>query len=52
MLCAAKVMALSALDFMRSPELVRKAQDEFKKLRLASKYVSPIPAGLKPPLDG
>jgi aminobenzoyl-glutamate utilization protein B len=51
MLSAAKVMALSAVEFMRTPELVRQAQAEFKKLRLASKYVSPIPDGLKPPLN-
>ena len=51
MLTAANVMALSALEFMQDPELVRQAQDEFKKRRLASKYVSPIPDGLKPPLD-
>jgi aminobenzoyl-glutamate utilization protein B len=51
MLTAAGVMALSALEFMRSPELVSQAQAEFKKLRLASEYVSPIPDGLKPPQD-
>jgi hypothetical protein len=44
-------MALSAVEFMRTPELVRQAQAEFKKSRLASKYVSPIPDGLKPPLN-
>ena len=51
MLYAAKVMALSAVKFMQSPELVRKAQDEFKKRRAASNYISPIPDGLKPPIN-
>lgn len=51
MIFAAKVMALTALEFMYSPELIRQAQAEFKKRRLASKYVSPIPDGLKPPLN-
>jgi aminobenzoyl-glutamate utilization protein B len=52
MLCAAKVMALAAVEFMQKPELVRAAQDEFKKRLLASNYISPIPDGLKPPLNG
>lgn len=50
MLYAAKVMALSAVEFMQNPELIRKARDEFKKRRAAANYVSPIPDGLKPPL--
>ena len=51
MLYAAKVLALGAAEFMQKPELVRKAQDEFKKSRASSNYVSPIPDGLKPPLN-
>jgi aminobenzoyl-glutamate utilization protein B len=51
MIYAAKVMALSAVEFMQSPELVRKAQDEFKKRRLASNYISPIPDSLMPPIN-
>jgi aminobenzoyl-glutamate utilization protein B len=51
MLYAAKVMAVAALDFMQDPELIRKAQAEFKKLLAASNYVSPIPEGLKPPIN-
>ena len=51
MLYAAKVMALSGLEFMQDPDLIHKAQAEFKKLRAASNYISPIPDGLKPPLD-
>ncbi len=52
MLTAGKTMALGAMEFMQNPELIRQAQEEFKKRRLASPYVSPIPEGLKPPLDG
>ena len=51
MLYAGKVMALAAVEFMRSPELVRNAKEEFKRRRAAADYVSPIPDGLKPPLD-
>jgi aminobenzoyl-glutamate utilization protein B len=51
MLYAGKVMARAAVDFMQSPELVRKAQDEFKKRRAATDYISPIPDGLKPPIN-
>ena len=52
MIYAAKVMALGALEFMQNPELVHTARDEFKKLLLESNYTSPIPDGLKPPIDG
>ncbi len=51
MLYAAKVMALAAAQFMQSPELVRKAKEEYKVRRAASNYISPIPDGLKPPLN-
>jgi len=51
MLYAAKVLALGAAEFMKDPELASKAQDEFKKRRADSDYVSPIPDGLKPPLN-
>jgi aminobenzoyl-glutamate utilization protein B len=51
MLYAAKVMAVAAVDFMQDPELVRKAQAEFNKLLAALNYISPIPEGLKPPIN-
>jgi aminobenzoyl-glutamate utilization protein B len=51
MLYAAKVMARAAVDFMQFPDLIRTAQDEFKTRRAASDYVSPIPDGLKPPIN-
>ncbi|MGE5073047.1 MAG: M20 family metallopeptidase [Anaerolineae bacterium] len=51
MLYAGKVMALAAVEFLRKPELVRKAKEEFQRRRAATDYVSPIPDGLKPPLS-
>ena len=51
MLYAGKVLALAATEFMQKPELVRKAKEEYKKLREALAYVSPIPEGLEPPLN-
>jgi aminobenzoyl-glutamate utilization protein B len=51
MLYAAKVMALAAVEFMQNPELICQARDEFNKSRRASNYISPIPDGLKPPLN-
>jgi aminobenzoyl-glutamate utilization protein B len=51
MLYAAKVLAQSAIEFMQNPELLHKAKEEFSALRTASKYVSPIPDGAKPPVE-
>ena len=51
MLYAGKVMALSALEFMQNEQILEKAKAEFKQKRDAAKYVSPIPAGTKPPLS-
>ncbi len=51
MLYAAKVMALSALEFMQNPALLQQAKDEFKAKRAAVRYVSPIPDGAKPPIN-
>ncbi len=51
MLFAAKVMAASAAEFMQKPDLIRVAKDEYHKRRAASDYTSPIPDGLKPPLN-
>jgi aminobenzoyl-glutamate utilization protein B len=51
MLYAAKVMALAAAEFMERPELVQKAQGEYAQRRAAADYTSPIPNGLKPPLN-
>jgi aminobenzoyl-glutamate utilization protein B len=51
MLYAGKVMALSALEFMQNDAVREQAKAEFKERRAASKYVSPIPPGTKPPLS-
>ena len=51
MLYAAKVMAAAAAEFMQRPDLVKQARDEFAKRRAAFDYTSPIPDGVKPPLD-
>ncbi len=51
MLYAAKVMALSALEFLQKPALVQAAKDEYRRKRAAAHYVSPIPDGAKPPID-
>ncbi len=49
MIYAAKTMALSAIEFMRNPELVQKAKTEFKEQHKERVYKSPFPKGLKPP---
>ncbi len=51
MFYAAKVMALSALEFMQKPELIEKAKSEFAERRSAVNYISPIPDGAKPPIN-
>jgi aminobenzoyl-glutamate utilization protein B len=49
MLTAAKVLAVSALDFMKNPELVEKARKEHEQKHKDNPYKSPLPDGLKPP---
>ncbi len=49
MLTAAKVLAFSAIEFMNNPELVEKAQTEFKEKIKDNPYKSPFPEGIKPP---
>ena len=49
MLAAAKILALSALKFMKDPEKVEKAQQEFTKKITETPYKSPFPEGFKPP---
>jgi aminobenzoyl-glutamate utilization protein B len=51
MLYAAKVMALSAIEFMDNSDLVQKARNEFDAKHSVANYTSPIPDGLQPPLD-
>lgn len=47
---ASKVIAASALDLMTKPELLKKAQEEWKERLAGRVYKPPIPDDLKPPL--
>ena len=49
MLTAAKILAISALDFMKNPDLVEKARKEHDHIHKDNPYISPLPEGLKPP---
>ena len=49
MIMAAKVLALSAIEFMNNPELVIKAKQEFEENIKDNPYISPFPEGFKPP---
>lgn len=49
MLTAAKVLALTALEFMENPKLVEKAWNQFEEDHKEEKYTSPFPEDLKPP---
>jgi aminobenzoyl-glutamate utilization protein B len=51
MLFAAKVMALAGLELMTNPDELKKARDEWKERTRDNPYESPIPEGVKPPLD-
>ena len=45
---AGKVMAASAIDALEDPSIIRRAKEEFTRRTGGRKYVSPIPAGVKP----
>jgi len=47
MLVAAKVMALTAIDFLNNSKLIEKMWKEFKEKTKGEKYKSPLPEGLK-----
>ncbi len=49
-LTAAKVIALTGLDLLTQPELVKQARAAFVKTTGGKPYVSPIPAGQAPPI--
>ncbi|MHA2288509.1 MAG: M20 family metallopeptidase [Promethearchaeota archaeon] len=49
MLTAAKILAISTLDFMKNPDLVKKASKEHEQVHKEKPYKSPLPDGLKPP---
>ncbi len=48
MLFAAKVLALTALEFMAKPERLRAARKEFEQKIKVTPYICPIPDGVKP----
>jgi len=49
MVLAAKVLGLTGLDLLTSPDLVKAAREEFAKAMSGKEYVSPLPEGLQPP---
>jgi aminobenzoyl-glutamate utilization protein B len=51
MIFAGKVLALTALEFMSNPGILKKAQDEFVGRLEETPFVSLIPDGVKPPLN-
>jgi hypothetical protein len=44
-------MAGTVIDLLSKPELVEEAKAEWKRQMDEKVYKSPLPAGLKPPLD-
>jgi aminobenzoyl-glutamate utilization protein B len=51
LLFSAKTTAVSIIDLFTSPELLKKAKDEFRERTKDFEYTSPLPPGLKPPLN-
>ena len=47
----AKVMAAAAMDLITDPEILAKVREEFTHGTRGMRYESPLPPGLKPPLD-
>lgn len=52
MLHAGKVLGAATIELLQKPELVAKARAEFEARIRETPYVCPIPAGVKPPLNG
>jgi aminobenzoyl-glutamate utilization protein B len=50
MMLAAKTIALSTLDLIVKPDILRAAMEEFKKKTRGKNYVSPLPKDLVPPV--
>jgi len=48
---AAKTMAGATLDLLTDADLLKKAQNEYKKRLAGRKYKTPLPPDAKPPLD-
>ena len=51
MITAAKVMALSGVDFLLKPELITKMREEWVEKKGDREYKSPLPPDLKPPVN-
>ena len=49
MLTAAKILAVSTLEFMQNPNLVENARKEHNIAHKDKPYKTPLPDGLKPP---
>lgn len=47
---AARVIALTGIDLLTQPELIRQARADFVKRTGGKPYQSPIPSGQKPPI--
>ena len=50
MMLTAKTLALTALELIAKPDVLRAATEEFKKNTGGEKYISPLPKGLAPPV--
>ena len=48
MLCAGKIIAMTALDILSDPDLLATAKAEYDKVLESSKYICPIPADMVP----
>jgi len=48
---AAKTLALCVLDLLTKPHILKKAKAEFKEKMKGRIYTSPLPPGLKPPIE-
>ena len=48
MLYAARIMALTVIDFLQKPELVNKAREELTETLNGETYPNPLPGDLKP----
>jgi aminobenzoyl-glutamate utilization protein B len=51
LLFASKVLAVSAIDLLTEPQLLKSAWEEFNRRKAGREYKSPLPPDLKPPLD-
>jgi aminobenzoyl-glutamate utilization protein B len=50
MMTAGKVMALTGLDFLTKPEILKKMREEWLKKTEGKPYRSPLPPDLEPPV--